>query len=143
MSPEYHQILDKIRTGIIFRPFPSDYLKAFRVMGEIAVETGSDIYMYRELEGINVVVDGQKTFFNDPYLAKYYYYSSLLGLNRVEVPDKESVRRVVKVLEMDLRNYRDQIDQYLSLLDEEHRKNAVSELMKSDPNFRMALYGES
>jgi hypothetical protein len=143
MSPEYYQVLDKIRTGVRFRPFPADYLKGLKVMGEIAVETGSDIFMYRELEGINVVVDGKKTFFNDPYLAKYYYYSSLLGLDRVAVPDKESVRRVVKVLEMDLRNYRDQIDQYLSVINDEEKKDAVNELMKSDPNFRMALYGES
>jgi hypothetical protein len=143
MSSEYDQVLEKIRTSVRFRPFPEDYLKGFKVVGEISVETGSDIFMYRELEGINVVVDGNKTFFNDPYLAKYYYYSSLLGLNHVQVPDKESVRRVVKVLEMDLRNYRDQIDQYLSVLDEEMKKYALTELMKSDPNFRMAVYGES
>ena len=143
MPSEYDQVLDKIRKEVRFRTFPEEYLKGFKVVGEITVETGSDIFMYRELEGINVVVDGKKTFFNDPYLAKYYYYSSLLGLNRVVVPDKESVRRVVKVLEMDLRNYRDLIDQYLSVLGEELRKNAVSQLMKTDPNFRMAVYGES
>jgi hypothetical protein len=143
MSSEYDPVIEKIVEAVRFRPFPEDYLKGFKVVGEISVETGSDIFMYRELEGINVVVDGRKTFFNDPYLAKYYYYSSLLGLNRVTVPDKESVRRVIKVLEMDLRNSRDQIDQYLSVLDEKQKKHALTELMKFDPNFRMAVYGES
>ncbi|WP_393971282.1 hypothetical protein OXIME_001552 [Oxyplasma meridianum] len=143
MSLEYDQVLDKIRTNVRFRAFPEEYLKGFKVVGEMEIENGSDIFMYRELEGINVVVDGRKTFFNDPYLAKYYYYSSLIGLSSVMIPNKESVRRVIKVLETDLRNYRDLIDQYLSVLDDKARKNAVNELIKSDPNFRMVIYGES
>ena len=143
MSTEYESVVDKIRKSIDYRTFPDDYLKGFRMVGEIAVETGSDIFMYRELEGINVVVDGKRTFFNDPYLAKYYYYASLMGFHKIALPEKENVRKVVRLLENELRASRGMIDESLSVLDEIGKRKAINELMHSDPYFRMAIYSES
>lgn len=143
MPTENEKVIEKIRSSIKFRTFPGDYLKGFTLVGEISVETGSDIFMYRELEGINVVVDGKRTFFNDPYLAKYYYYASLMGLRKLALPEKENVRRVVKALEMELRNFRDFIDQLLSLVDDNSKREIINELVHSNPHFRMAIYNET
>ena len=143
MPTENEKVIEKIRSSIKFRTFPDDYLKGFTLVGEISVETGSDIFMYRELEGINVVVDGKRTFFNDPYLAKYYYYASLMGLRKLPLPEKENVRRVVKTLEMELRNFRDFIDQSLSLVDDNSKKEIINDLVHSNPHFRMAIYNET
>jgi len=143
MPTENEKVVEIIRSSIKFRTFPDDYLKGFTLVGEISVETGSDIFMYRELEGINVVVDGKRTFFNDPYLAKYYYYASLMGLRKLALPEKENVRRVVKTLEMELRNFRDFIDQSLSLVDDNSKKEIINDLVHSNPHFRMAIYNET
>ncbi|MGP6239302.1 hypothetical protein ACNF40_02645 [Cuniculiplasma sp. SKW4] len=84
--------------------FPRDYLKPDGEYGEIEIPKGEDIFLYRETEGINLVIDGRKMYFNERHMAKYCFYCAIMGYEKVMIPDVTEAFEIVKTFERDLQN---------------------------------------
>lgn len=55
--------------------------------------------MYRELEGIFVMIGTQRLFFNNPAYAKFIFYSAKAGLKEVRLPETKIAKKANRELE--------------------------------------------
>ncbi len=60
--------------------------------------------MYRELEGVFVMINGERLFFNQPTFAKFIFYCAKSGVTEVSVPDAKAAKKAVKDLEQEINN---------------------------------------
>ncbi len=91
-------VLNDGRMGL----FPDDYLSKDSNYREIEIPQGKDIFLYRETEGVNLVIDGNKMYFNERHMAKYFFYCAVIGHKRIRVPDVLESGEVLKRFESDL-----------------------------------------
>ena len=75
----------KIAAGITPRKFPDEFAE-LDPRGEITrIPGGKEVSMYRELEGVFVMIDGDRLFFNQPAFAKFIFYCAKAGVTEVAV----------------------------------------------------------
>ncbi len=84
--------------------FPKDYLNSENEYGEIEIPTGQDIFLYRETEGVNLVIDGRKMYFNERQMAKYCFYCAVIGYSKIKIPNVIEAGEVIRNFEKDLQN---------------------------------------
>lgn len=97
-------IAREIAAGIAPRKFPDDYVE-LDPNGEITrIPAGREVSMYRELEGVFVMIDGDRLFFNQPAFAKFIFYCAKAGVTEVAVPEARAARKAVKALEQEINN---------------------------------------
>ena len=95
-------IAERIASGITPRKFPEDYAE-LDPTGEVThIPMGKEVSMYRELEGVFVMIDGDRLFFNQPAFAKFIFYCAKAGVTEVAVPDAKIAKKAVKGLEQEI-----------------------------------------
>lgn len=97
-------ILSEITEGITVREFPTGFISEEYEGDETAIPVGEEVSMYRELEGVFVMIDGQRLFFNNPAYAKFIFYCAKAGLSSVKVPEAKIAKKAVRALEQDVEN---------------------------------------
>ncbi len=106
----------KIAAGITPRKFPDDFAD-LEPQGEITrIPRGKEVSMYRELEGVFVMIDGNRLFFNQPPFAKFIFYCAKAGITEVAVPDAKVAKKAVKALEQEISNVTYRIESELENL---------------------------
>ena len=103
LEPEkLREIAGMIAADITPRRFPDDYVELDR-NGEVTrIPAGKEVSMYRELEGIFVMIDGERLFFNQPAFAKFIFYCAKAGVTEVAVPEAKAAKKAVKGLEQEI-----------------------------------------
>ena len=132
--------ISEIVKNVKERNFPEDYIHEPADSIEVKIITGTELFMYRKDELTNLVIDGQSLPFDDPYIAKYYYFCSLQRKERVRVPDKETVRKVIKRFERDLDEDRNLAYSIMNNLSEEEKKSIMIDLGNISPFFFILFY---
>ncbi len=96
------RIIRDITQGIEPKPFPDGFIgKDYE--GDLSrIPSGSEISMYRELEGVYIMIDGQRLFFNQPAFAKFVFYCAKAGITEVKVPDAKLAKKATKGLEEEI-----------------------------------------
>lgn len=122
------------------RNFPDDYLQDLNDFIEVKIIPGKELFMYRKDELTNLVIDGQSLPFDDPYIAKYYYFCSLQRKENAKVPDKQAVRRMIKKFERDLDEDRNLAYSILNGLTDDEKKSIMIELGNLSPYFFLLFY---
>ena len=106
----------KIAAGITPRKFPDEFAE-LDPRGEITrIPGGKEVSMYRELEGVFVMIDGDRMFFNQPAFAKFIFYCAKAGVTEVAVPDAKVAKKAVKGLEQEIGNVTYSIESELDSL---------------------------
>ncbi len=85
-----------IVSGISVRKFPDDYLAPGTPGDRLIMPKASEISMYRELEGVYLLLDGSRIFFNSQQQAKYAFYSAINGSRDIIVPESREAARATK-----------------------------------------------
>ena len=130
---ERAEIMGELTRGIAAKSFPADFIGS-DYEGEVTeLPSGQEVSMYRELEGIYVMIDGQRLFFNNPVYAKFIFYSAKAGLRKVRVPDARIARKATKGLEQEMSNtiyeIQTRIEKYR--LFEEEKKQLLDDALKA------------
>lgn len=120
----------EIASRITPRKFPDDYVE-LDPKGEITrVPHGKEVSMYRELEGVFVMIDGDRLFFNQPAFAKFIFYCAKAGVTEVAVPDAKAAKKAVKGLEQEINSVLFRVKQEMeSLMVPEGSKKEVLHLV--------------
>lgn len=98
------EIVARITAGLEPRIFPSGFIGTDYEGDITRIPGGKEVSMYRELEGVFVMIDGQRLFFNQPVFAKFIFYCAKAGLTEVRVPDAKLARKATKGLEEEVTN---------------------------------------
>ena len=99
------EAVNSILGRLAVKRFPRDFLPE-GTRGEILrIPRASEISMYRELEGIYLLLDGNRIFFNNPVLAKYAFYAAKQGETEILVPGTDEAKKLLK----EFREYTHQI----------------------------------
>ncbi len=115
----------EIAAGITPKRFPDDFLDQNQ-KGEITrIPAGTEVSMYRELEGVFVMIDGERLFFNQPIFAKFIFYCAKSGITEVHVPEAKDAKKAIKGLEQE-------INGILFSIDQEMEKYRVPEINKRE-----------
>ncbi len=117
-------IADRIAAGITPRKFPDDYAEPDPHGETTHIPRGKEVSMYRELEGVFVMIDGDRLFFNQPAFAKFIFYCAKAGVTEVAVPDAKVAKKAVKGLEQEIGTVTYKIEselENLNLQEEEKR----------------------
>lgn len=123
----------KLTEGIVARAFPRDFI-GIDYEGDITkIPKGQEVSMYRELEGVFVMIDGERLFFNNPAYAKFIFYCAKAGLTEVKVPDAKQAKKAVKGLEQEINNVIYELDRRLGELNlpEEEKKKKLENALKT------------
>jgi hypothetical protein len=124
------------------RNFPSAYLKSDWELVSVSVIPGRELFMYRQDEGLNLVIDGRKIYFDDPYITKFYYFSSILGLQEVRIPNKENTRHLIKKFERDMDDDRKNVESIVMNTSESDRVKILRKLSDLDRYYYLIYYEE-
>ena len=93
---ERAEIMGELTRGIAAKSFPADFIGS-DYEGEVTeLPAGQEVSMYRELEGVFVMIDGDRLFFNQPAFAKFIFYCAKAGVTEVAVPEARAARKAVK-----------------------------------------------
>ncbi|MCL4345156.1 MAG: hypothetical protein M1375_03820 [Candidatus Thermoplasmatota archaeon] len=129
-------ILRECKLGV----FPLDYLDSKAEYREIALPVGTDIFLYRETEGVNLVIDGNKMYFNERQVAKYCFYCAVMGYEKIQIPDVVETFEIVKRFEGDLQSAS-------SIISELRKKMFIQDFYKmkdileeKNPSFKIIFY---
>ncbi len=122
------------------REFPESFVPEGEDSIEIKIVPGRELFMYRKDEMTNLVIDGQMFPFDDPYIAKFYYFCSLQGKEIVRIPDRSAVRKIVKKFERDLDEDRAMASSILNDLSDEEKKAIMKELGDISPYHFLLFY---
>lgn len=106
MKEDVEHIADMVISKLEIRPFPDGYLTGATDLPEFDLPPGSEIMMYRELEGVFVMFDYERIFFKDPYEAKYVYYCAKRGMARIRMPRTSDLKRIIRDFQADMENLR-------------------------------------
>ena len=102
---------DDISSKIILKKFPWEYLRETDEHGMVTVPSGNDIIMFRQMEGVSLLIDGQAVFFNDAIEAKYIYYCAKSRLTEVPMPDRRAIKRIIREFNEDLGNWKIKVEE--------------------------------
>lgn len=96
------RIIAEITRGMEPKKFPEDFIGS-DYDGDISnIPTGKEVSMYRELEGVYIMIDGQRFFFNQPPYAKFVFYCAKAGITEVKVPDAKLAKKATRELEEEI-----------------------------------------
>ncbi|MHB1439523.1 MAG: hypothetical protein ACYCSO_07745 [Cuniculiplasma sp.] len=124
------------------RNFPGSYVDKNQETLELEIMPGKDLFMYRKDESINLVIDGKSFPFDDPYIAKFYYFCSLLNKTKVNVPNKENTRKIIKKFERDLDEDRNKAMDVLNPLPLGDQIEIMKELAMKKKYFFLLFYDQ-
>ena len=93
----------KLRIG--FRKFPDDYTAGMKWEAEMELPKGKDIFMYRETEGIYVVIDFKKFYFLDLALARFIQICALAGNTKAPILSHSDASRLVRAFKEDMEKW--------------------------------------
>lgn len=82
--------------GISVKRFPDAYIVPGTSGDSLILPRANEISMYRELEGVYLLLDGSRIFFNSQQQAKYAFYSALNGATEITVPESQMAARIVR-----------------------------------------------
>lgn len=98
------RIIRDVTRGIEPKKFPEGFIGT-DYEGDISrIPSGREVSMYRELEGVFIMIDGQRLFFNQPAFAKFVFYCAKAGITEVKVPEAKLARKATKGLEEEITN---------------------------------------
>lgn len=123
----------KIAAGITPRKFPDDYVQ-LEPHGDITrIPRGEEVSMYRELEGVFVMIDGDRLFFNQPAFAKFIFYCAKAGVTEVAVPEAKAAKKAVKGLEQEINSvlYRISEEMEVLMVPEGQKRNVLEMVLGS------------
>lgn len=95
-------IITRLIEGLSVKAYPGDFIGADYEGEYTDIPEGKEVSMYRELEGVFVMIDGERLFFNNPVYAKFIFYSAKAGLRRVRVPEAKLARKANRGLEQEI-----------------------------------------
>ena len=96
---------DDLKQRIGFKKFPEDYLTGVKWEKYMELPKGSDIFMYRETEGIYLVIDMEKLYFLDLALARFVQMCALTGNTSAPILSHSDASRVVKNFKNDIEKW--------------------------------------
>ncbi len=114
---------DFIVSGITVKRFPYDYLAPGTPGDRLILPRAAEISMYRELEGIYLLLDGNRIFFNSQQQAKYAFYSAIYGSTDIVVPESREAARATRNYLVDLRKIYGEIESRIASLGCEGKGN--------------------
>lgn len=126
------EVASEIASGISPKKFPHDYVE-LDPRGEItSIPRGKEVSMYRELEGVFVMIDGDRLFFNQPAFAKFIFYCAKAGITDVAVPDAKAAKKAIKGLEQEIDTVASRIENDLGKynLSEEEKKEIFQAVLE-------------
>ena len=98
------RIIEEVTRGIKTKKFPEGFIGS-DFEGDIShIPSGEEVTMYRELEGVYIMIDGQRFFFNQPPYAKFVFYCAKAGITEVKVPEAKLAKKATKGLEEEITN---------------------------------------
>lgn len=98
------RIIEEVTRGIVPKQFPEGFIGS-DYEGDISrIPSGKEVTMYRELEGVYIMIDGQRFFFNQPPYAKFVFYCAKAGITEVNVPEAKLAKKATKGLESEITN---------------------------------------
>ncbi len=98
------RIIRDITAGIAPKTFPEGFIGTDYEGDTSRIPSGLEVSMYRELEGVFIMIDGQRLFFNQPAFAKFVFYCAKAGITEVRVPDAKLAKKATKGLEEEISN---------------------------------------
>ncbi len=134
--------IKKIINKIQIPTFPDDYIPDKNNCDIFKIQLGTELFMYRKDENTILVIDGISFPFDDPFVAKYYYFNSILENNSVIFPSREEIRKVIKKFERKMDEDRIEIESVLSTDDTNKRKELLDKLGAYDRYFFLLFYDE-
>lgn len=96
-----------------FRKFPEDYVRGLKWEKVMEIPQGKEIFMYRETEGIYVVIDMEKFYFLDLALARFVQMCALTHNGVAQILSHEDASRVVRAFKNDLRRWENAMEENL------------------------------
>lgn len=127
------KIIEEVTRGIVTKKFPEDFIGS-DYEGDISnIPYGREVSMYRELEGVYIMIDGQRFFFNQPPYAKFVFYCAKAGITEVKVPEAVLARKATKGLEEEITNVTFELKKRLreTNLGEEWEREILQEALES------------
>lgn len=93
----------ELANGLRASTFPEDYI-GWDYEGEVMEipVTNEEVSMYRELEGVFVMIGTERLFFNNPAYAKFIFYAAKAGLRQVRVPEAKIARKANRGIEQEI-----------------------------------------
>jgi hypothetical protein len=79
-----------------FKSFPDDFLPANYKGLDLSVGPFEEISMYRELEGVNLLIDSRRIFFGSIQQAKFAFFALKAGKQEVRIPDEEDAKYALR-----------------------------------------------
>jgi len=125
----------RLMSKIKIPDFPDEYIADTEDGGVFNIIKGVELFMFRKDENTMLVIDGYSIPFDDPFVAKYYYFNSILGNSEARFPTKEVIRQTIKKFERKLDMDRSTIKDDLSILDKGQQKNILKDLAEIDKYF--------
>ncbi len=110
MSQDIEGIAEDIIGKISPRSFPEDYLPGDEQTADFTIPKSEEVMMYRELEGVYVMLDGERIFFKDPYEAKYIFYCAKSGVTTVRMPGTKTLKKILKEFQNYLEHLRYEVE---------------------------------
>lgn len=98
------RIIREITSGIKPKTFPEGFIGTDYDGDMTRIPSGREVSMYRELEGVYLMIDGQRLFFNQMAYAKFVFYCAKAGITEIKVPDSELAKKATKGLEEEISN---------------------------------------
>lgn len=127
---------------IIIPDFPEEYIRDTEEGGVFHIIKGKELFMFRKDENTMLVIDGYSVPFDDPFVAKYYYFNSILANTEARFPTKEKIRQVIKKFERKLDADRNTVKEDLSVLDRVQQESIIRKLADVDRYFFLLFYDE-
>lgn len=132
----------RLMSKIKIPDFPEEFIQDTEDGGVFNIIQGKELFMFRKDENTMLVIDGYSVPFDDPFVAKYYYFNSILANTEARFPTKEKIRQVVKKFERKLDADRNTVREDLSILDKEQRDSIIRDLSNIDRYFFLLFYDE-
>ncbi len=132
----------RLMSKIKIPDFPEEFIQDTEDGGVFNIIQGKELFMFRKDENTMLVIDGYSVPFDDPFVAKYYYFNSILANTEARFPTKEKIRQVVKKFERKLDADRNTVREDLSILDKEQRDSIIGDLSNIDRYFFLLFYDE-
>ncbi len=120
--------------------FPADYITDVDEGGVFNIIKGNELFMFRKDENTMLVIDGYSVPFDDPFVAKYYYFNSILENSEAKFPAKEKIRQLVKKFERKLDADRNIVHSEIDILEEKQKMNILKSLADFDRYFFLLFY---
>jgi hypothetical protein len=100
---EAREIAAKLIRKFPLNDFPGDFLPEGYPGRDFSVHEFRDLSMYRELEGVNLFIDGERIFFSSIQQAKFARICLISGKLNFRIPDDQDSKMAV-------RHYRQYLD---------------------------------